>query len=889
MGNLCSITLSIDDLISRWGDCTVSLVHYVSRFEENLNILRIALQELKEFRNDVKREVDVTERQPMMKRLDQVQGWLLLVESMETEVNELIENSTQVIESNYISRYKLGKKVAKKIEDVATLQSKGVFQVVAKRLPSAAVNVRPSKPTVGMEMIFGKIWSHFQEEHVGLIGLYGLGGVGKTTLLTQINNKFANTDHDFDVVIWVEVSQAHDMDNVQNEIGKMIGLYDERDETWKSKSLGEKAIDIHGVLSQKKFVLLLDDLWERIDLPMVGIPLPNGQNKSKIAFTTRSEEVCGEMEAQKKIKVECLPWEKAWVLFQLKVGEVALNSDPVIPELAKLVAKECGGLPLAIVTVGRAMACKSTSQEWEYAIEVLKKYAVEFPGMENDVFGPLNFSYESLPSDIVKDCFLYCSLFPEDSCIAIEKLIEYWIGEGFLKECDGNDDRATNQGYHIIGTLLHACLLDKVSSFAVKMHDVIREMALWIGCKYGKQPDRFLVRAGVMMTGAPEVSKWKGVKRMSLMKNKIEKLTETPMCPELTTLFLNLNSLKMISSGFFQFMHALKVLDLSHNFALVSLPLEICKLISLQYLNLSWTKIRHLPDEFQNLVRLKCLVLEYATNLDPISLHVISSLSSLQMLKMFRSVVFDEELLETLEDLKCLNDLSLDIKDVTAFQRLSSSHKLQSCTRLLSLGQLRYCTSFDISSLENMERLDRLHLDYFLNCEDFVINWTLEQREIKTPNDPHNSHIKTRRCFHRLHNVLVSFCPRLKNLTWLLFAPNLKSLHVNGCENMEEVISGGAQMEVAEVGKIPKPFAKLEILVLESLPKLKSIYPSLLPFPFLNSIHVSKCPELKRLPFNFDSAKEHPTVIRGSKKWWDELEWQDEATRNVFVPCANFF
>lgn len=53
-------------------------------------------------------------------------------------------------------------------------------------------------------------------------------------------------------------------------------------------------------MSTKKFLLLLDDLWETIDLSKIGVPLPSQKIVSKVVFTTHSEEVCGEMEAHKK-------------------------------------------------------------------------------------------------------------------------------------------------------------------------------------------------------------------------------------------------------------------------------------------------------------------------------------------------------------------------------------------------------------------------------------------------------------------------------------------------------------------------------------------------------------------------------------------------------------
>ncbi|KAL1211008.1 putative disease resistance protein [Cardamine amara subsp. amara] len=112
-----------------------------------------------------------------------------------------------------------------------------------------------------------------------------MGGVGKTTLLTQINNKFVKKEDVFDIVIWVVVSKDLQIQKIQEEIAKKLGL---AGDGWNQKDEDQKSRDIHNVLRRKKFVLLLDDIWAKVNLTKIGVPYPNRENGSKVVFTTRS-------------------------------------------------------------------------------------------------------------------------------------------------------------------------------------------------------------------------------------------------------------------------------------------------------------------------------------------------------------------------------------------------------------------------------------------------------------------------------------------------------------------------------------------------------------------------------------------------------------------------
>ncbi|RVW80472.1 putative disease resistance protein [Vitis vinifera] len=375
------------------------------------------------------------------------------------------------------------------------------------------------------------------------------------------------------------------------------------------------------------------------------------------------------------------------------------------------------------------------------------------------------------------------------------------LAEMVAKECcDEFDDTdgARNQGFNIISTLVHACLLEEPSDTRlVKFHDVVRDMALWITSEMGEMKGKFLVQTSAGLTQAPDFVKWTTTERISLMDNRIEKLTGSPTCPNLSTLLLDLNSdLQMISNGFFQFMPNLRVLSLS-NTKIVELPSDISNLVSLQYLDLYGTEIKKLPIEMKNLVQLKILIL-CTSKLSSIPRGLISSLLMLQVIGMYNCGLYDQ-----------VAEGGVESYEIFKFQKVIELHSSN-----LPQGVQR----------EGKETVGYSSL---------------------------NPKVK---CFHGLCEVVINRCQMLKNLTWLIFAPNLLYLKIGQCDEMEEVIE---------------------------------CVPESLALSYLDRIEVVGCPKLKKLPLNSNSANQGRVVMVGKQEWWNELEWEDEATLTTFLPSFN--
>ncbi|PKI48241.1 hypothetical protein CRG98_031364 [Punica granatum] len=571
------------------------------------------------------------------KRTKEVGEWLKRVENLKEEVGEILEEGTQEMgggdpqsHRNCPSCKRLSERAKEKTTALeGELAKYRAFNTYTYKPDDPPMVEQPLEPPVGLDSSFEEVWTWVQDESVRRIGLYGMGGVGKTTLLKKIQNKFLGIQHDYDVVAWIVVSQPTNPEKIQEHIWEKLHLSESR---WNDIIETERPGHILKIMKEKNFLIFLDDIWEEIDLSNLGIPSRNHQRKSKIIFTTRLKEVCGSMQAERTKKVDCLPPNKALNLFREKVGEQTWTAHDEIPNLAEALIKECKYLPLSLITIGAAMASRRDPDEWRKAIEILKKLPSDFADIEKKVLSVLELSYKYLPNETHKKCFLYCSIFPEDHVYRMDDLIDLWIGEGLLNECNGIHEER-DRGIEIARCLIRVCLLEEVDMSIekrFKMHDVVRAMALWVASEHGKKK-RPLCQEKQRSFEPTEFVKWTDVERISLWEvdQKLEKLPDTfATFSSLSTLIIRDTKVETFPNGFFSAMLSLTVLDVSCNKFLIELPGDIGVLGNLRYLDLRRTMIRELPAELENLTKLVFLLLHRYCRVPD---RLISSLLSLRV------------------------------------------------------------------------------------------------------------------------------------------------------------------------------------------------------------------------------------------------------------------
>uniref|UniRef100_A0A6N2MFK1 Uncharacterized protein n=1 Tax=Salix viminalis TaxID=40686 RepID=A0A6N2MFK1_SALVM len=455
--------------------------------------------------------------------------------------------------------------------------------------------VLPTTKLVGQafERNMKDVWSWLSNDEVSSIGIYGMGGVGKTALATHIHNRLHQERQDiFHHVCWITVSQDFSIEALQDCIVKCfdLDLWDEKDAVVRAGMLMTE------LTVKKKYVLILDDLWDHFPLEKVGIPLRT--DGCKLIFTTRSLDICTKMDCQRIIKVEPLSEGEAWNLFVEKLGHGA-RLFPETKQIAESVVKECAGLPLGIMTMAGSMK-----------------------GVDDEYL--------------------------ERSSTAEVLLTHHTISKR-----QDHPERGLDRGHTILDQLEKCQLIrrfqDDENYRYVKMHDLIWDMARRIlNESLGGR-----VQAGAQLTELPDGTWWREnlnyklnfvessffhhfirLEVLDLSDTDIEKMPDS-IChlTRLTVLLLGWCA-KLSYVPSLKKLKALKKLDLSYT-GLENLPKGLKRLKDLRYLNLDGSGVRVLrPGILSKLSKLQFLKLHQKVGVFlPVSGHEVVRLRKLETLE----------------------------------------------------------------------------------------------------------------------------------------------------------------------------------------------------------------------------------------------------------------
>ncbi|KAE8652917.1 hypothetical protein Csa_004526 [Cucumis sativus] len=196
------------------------------------------------------------------------------------------------------------------------------------------------------------------------------------------------------------------------------------------------------------------------------------------------------MNTEKTFEVNSLTNEESRNFFVTIVGESSCVEDGHnIQQIAEDVVKECGGLPLALKILGKALKGKRV-QIWKDALKSLKNpVTVTISGVSEQLYSCLQFSYDST-EDEAEQVLLLCSVFPDDYKIEVKDLQMYAMGMGLVKHINTWED-AGNRVIKLVDDLKSCYLLQdeqskKGSDDCVQMHDVVHDFAKYVASKKDK-------------------------------------------------------------------------------------------------------------------------------------------------------------------------------------------------------------------------------------------------------------------------------------------------------------------------------------------------------------------------------------------------------------------
>ncbi|XP_015074931.1 putative late blight resistance protein homolog R1A-3 [Solanum pennellii] len=741
------------------------------------------------------------------------------------------------------------------------LVKKEVQEKIPKSSSIIAANA-PNKPVERNSLsTVGKIIVGFEEEtewiirkltsgpaEIDVISIVGMPGLGKTTLAYRVYNDKSIVDH-FDVCAWCTVDQEHNEKKLLQKIfNQVIGLK----ERFNEKDIDDEVADkLRKQLFGKRYLIVLDDIWDTATFDELTRPFPELQKGSRVILTSRKKEVAlhGKCHSD-PLYLRLLRSEESWELLEKSVfGEERCPDE--LKDVGEKIARKCDGLPLVLDLISGVISRKEKKETlW---LEVLNNLSSFIFKDEEEVVKIIQLSYDHL-SDHVKPCLVYLASYPKDEDIRISELKALWISQGLVQQI------VMKSAEEVVDELISSSLVIPFDNSICKIHDLVHDF-----CYIKSRKEKLLHFIGG--SKAPSSSSSDLMPRGMIIRfdkylfhfNEIfvvfDPEMKNPYVKHLLSLKIDEHCLPYNSH--LKHLRLLQSLDL-HDITLTdSLLNEIGMLVHLKYLFIQ-TKSKALPPSFSNLCNLETLLVDNSEGSYILS-PCFWSLAKLRDVRINACSFYDPYINEPtvlaedsrLENLRTLHELYLQGSEDTEniFKRFPNLKNLRVC-----IEQLSDCSAEKICfpRLDVLNELEELRLYSF---NEYTHGFPSSLKKM------------------RLQGLALTF----DSMSRIARLPNLQKLSLEdaiieeGKEwNMEDVTF--QNLKFLKLGRVEfsewqvdaeKSFPVLEKLDINCCDKLMEIPDSFGDIASLKLINVWYSPQLKESIFNI---KEYVEEMTGEDK-----------------------
>nr|GMD47050.1 putative late blight resistance protein homolog R1B-8 [Ipomoea batatas] len=261
-----------------------------------------------------------------------------------------------------------------------------------------------------------------------VIPIVGITGSGKTIFASMIFEDQKCIPENFNKYIWVNVSQG--FDRKQKFIDIIYQITNRKEDISMMTEEG-LAREICELLKDQKYFVALDDVRKKEDWDSFKAVFPTNLKGSRVLVTSPYSNVVDSNWISHNLGK--LSNEEGWLLLKNSAFGTEECNEKSLENVGKEIANECNELPLALVAVGGMLRQRRNITDWQ---RVAENPFLEINGEGQIYCDRVKMTYNDLPGEKLKNCFLYFACFPMGHEIVVWKLIRLWIAEEFIPTID---------------------------------------------------------------------------------------------------------------------------------------------------------------------------------------------------------------------------------------------------------------------------------------------------------------------------------------------------------------------------------------------------------------------------------------------------------------------